>query len=91
MRYQKHIYNWGLGSTFRDFCIIWACFAGLWGFTGLLFFVTMAAHLASQNSAGALWMFAFMMALGWLFIGIALHARGVVAKREAKTAAVEEA
>ena len=82
LRYQNHTYNWGLGSTFRDFCIIWTCFFILWGFTGMLFYFLLLAQLTSGDSANALWMYAFAMAIGWVVIGIALHARGVVVARE---------
>ena len=41
------------------------------------------AQLTAGDSANALWMYAFMMAMGWIVIGISLHARGVVVAREA--------
>lgn len=91
MRYQKHTYNWGLGSSFRDTCIIWSCFFTLWGFTGLLFYFLLLAHLEGGDSANNLWMYAFCMAVGWIVIGITLHARGVVVAREAAKAEEEAA
>lgn len=90
-RYQKHTYNWGLGSTFRDFCIIWTCFFVLWGFTGLLFYFLMLAQLASAKSAAALWMYCFCMVTGWIVIGIALHARSVQVAREKRDSDEEQA
>jgi hypothetical protein len=78
IRTTTHIWNWGVGSTRKDFTIICTCFACLWSFVGLLYYLLIEAALKTDETSAALWMFFACMMLGWTFIGIALKAQNVI-------------
>jgi hypothetical protein len=87
---QEHTWNWGLGSTFEDFCKIYTCFFTLWGIVGAFYYLLLLAAIETSEDLTALYLFFGMMFTGWIFIGISLGAQKI-SDAQAKRKAAEEA